>query len=109
MWRFLNFKNNMYINSFTEVRTKFGRRRLIPEIFSSDFSIYSEAERQAFNTVIQGTAADLIKRSMINLFEKLTERKFVTTIVAQIHDEVPLSPFLCVMILLADNPSLSRP
>ena len=56
-----------------KVRTLFGRQRYVPEIGSRNRTTRSAAERVAVNTPIQGTAADLIKKAMIDLFRRLRE------------------------------------
>lgn len=72
------------------VTTMFGRRRYLPEINSSNFNQRSFAERTAMNTPIQGTAADIIKKAMIDVYSKLTERKLRSRILLQVHDELLL-------------------
>ncbi len=67
------------------VETLLGRRRYLPEINSSQAFIRSFAERAAVNTPIQGTAADLIKLSMIKIYEILPKDTFL---LLQIHDEL---------------------
>lgn len=70
------------------VATLLGRKRYIPEINSSNFNERSNAERMAFNTKLQGTAADLIKIAMINIHKELIERKLETKMLLQVHDEL---------------------
>jgi DNA polymerase I len=70
------------------VRTMFGRVRPIPDITSRNSNARGFAERTAVNTPLQGTAADLIKLAMISLDRKLTQRKFKTRMVLQVHDEL---------------------
>jgi DNA polymerase-1 len=70
------------------VRTLFGRVRPIPDIESRNPNQRGFAERTAINTPLQGTAADLIKLAMISIDRKLTERKFKTRMVLQVHDEL---------------------
>ena len=53
------------------VSTLFGRRRMIPEIRSTNFNIRSGAERIALNTPVQGTAADIMKLAMVRVFRAL--------------------------------------
>jgi DNA polymerase-1 len=70
------------------VRTLFGRIRPIPDIESRNANQRGFAERTAVNTPLQGTAADLIKLAMIALDRKLTEGKFKTRMLLQVHDEL---------------------
>jgi len=65
-----------------------GRRRLLPEINSSDFFIRNLQERLAVNTPFQGTSADIIKMAMIDIDSWLSENKLKTKMVLQIHDEL---------------------
>lgn len=65
-----------------------GRRRLLPDINSSDFIVRSAQERLAVNTPFQGTAADMIKIAMITLNNWLLKEKMETKMVLQIHDEL---------------------
>lgn len=68
--------------------TKFGRRRPVPEIKSSNFMQRSFGERIAMNSPIQGTAADIIKIAMIKVAKELKEKKLRSRIVLQVHDEL---------------------
>ncbi|MBM7692859.1 DNA polymerase-1 [Peribacillus deserti] len=70
------------------VTTLLQRRRYIPEITSRNFNIRSFAERTAMNTPIQGSAADIIKKAMINMSERLKEEKLQTKLLLQVHDEL---------------------
>ncbi|MFN3637050.1 MAG: DNA polymerase I [Chloroherpetonaceae bacterium] len=70
------------------VETLTGRRRYFPDIHSKNFSIRNATERAAINTPIQGTAADMIKRAMIQIDRKLTERKLRSRMILQVHDEL---------------------
>lgn len=70
------------------VSTLLGRIRPIPEINSTNASSRQQAERLAVNTPIQGTAADLIKRAMINVSRQLREEGLATRMLLQIHDEL---------------------
>jgi DNA polymerase-1 len=69
-------------------KTLFGRIRPIPEINSPQAQLRSFAERTALNSPLQGTAADLIKLAMIKIDERLTEEKFETKMILQVHDEL---------------------
>jgi DNA polymerase-1 len=73
-----------------KVRTLFGRQRYVPEIGSRNRTTRSAAERVAVNTPIQGTAADLIKKAMIDLHRRLREEKLETRLLLQVHDELVL-------------------
>jgi DNA polymerase-1 len=68
--------------------TMFGRRRYIPEINSSNYHRRSFAERTAVNTPIQGTAADIMKKSMLDVYDALKEADFDLNILLQVHDEL---------------------
>ncbi len=68
------------------VTTLYNRRRYLPEITNKNFNIRQFAERIAINTPIQGTAADMIKIAMINIYKKLDGYK--SKMVLQVHDEL---------------------
>jgi DNA polymerase I len=70
------------------VRTLMGRRRAIPELRSGNPNTRRLGERLAVNTVIQGTAADVIKLAMVRCQNALAERDAKTRLVLQIHDEL---------------------
>ena len=70
--------------------TLFGRRRYLPELKSDNFRIRQMGERMALNAPVQGTAADLIKKAMIDLDETLRTEKMASTLLLQIHDELVL-------------------
>ena len=72
------------------VETLFGRRRLIPEIYSKDYSDRMAGEREAVNTVVQGTAADLIKIAMIRVHRALKDGNHRARLLLQVHDELLL-------------------
>jgi DNA polymerase I len=69
------------------VKTLFGRRRLVPELRSRDFQRRSAAEREAVNMPIQGTAADILKRAMIDAHAALAGRPEARMILT-VHDEL---------------------
>ena len=71
-----------------EVRTILGRRRKIPDIHSKNQRLRAFAERTAVNTVVQGSAADLIKVAMNNIFTDIQNRQAETRLLLQIHDEL---------------------
>lgn len=70
------------------VSTLLQRRRYIPEITSRNFNIRSFAERTAMNTPIQGSAADIIKKAMIDMATRLKKEKLQTKLLLQVHDEL---------------------
>jgi DNA polymerase-1 len=70
------------------VRTLFGRLRPIPEINSQDAPSRNRAEREAMNTPVQGTAADLMKLAMIKVHSRLERKKMQTRMVLTVHDEL---------------------
>jgi DNA polymerase-1 len=70
------------------VTTLMGRRRPIPELRSGNPNTRKLGERLAVNTVIQGTAADIIKVAMVRCWARLREERMATRLVLQIHDEL---------------------
>ena len=68
--------------------TMYNRRREIPEIKSSNFMQRSFGERVAMNAPIQGTAADIIKLAMINVYNALKENNLKSRLILQVHDEL---------------------
>jgi DNA polymerase-1 len=72
------------------VTTLLGRRRYLPDINSKNFNLRSFAERTAMNTPIQGTAADIIKKAMVDVYSALTRAKLQSRILLQVHDELVL-------------------
>ena len=72
------------------VETLFHRRRYIPELSSNNYMVRQFGARAAMNTPIQGTAADIMKIAMINVFNKLKSEKLDADLVLQVHDELIL-------------------
>jgi DNA polymerase-1 len=70
------------------VRTLLGRRRYLPDLASRNRVLRSAAERMAVNTVIQGTAADLIKKAMVDVDRALAEAGLRARMILQVHDEL---------------------
>ncbi|WP_027137799.1 DNA polymerase I [Gaetbulibacter saemankumensis] len=70
------------------VQTVLGRRRYLKDINSRNAVVRGAAERNAVNAPIQGSAADIIKIAMINIFEKLEKGHFKTKMLLQVHDEL---------------------
>lgn len=88
-------KVNEYMDNIIEVgkadgyvETIYHRRRYLPELKSKNFNIRSFGERIAMNTPIQGSAADIIKVAMVNVYRKLKKRKFKSRLILQVHDEL---------------------
>ena len=75
-------------NSQGYVSTMLGRRRYLNEIHDSNYQRREFAKRAAMNAPIQGSAADLIKKAMIEVDKKLKDNKLKTKMVLQIHDEL---------------------
>lgn len=73
-------------NGFVE--TLFGRRRYVPELKSKNFMVREFGKRVAMNTPIQGTAADIMKIAMNDVYKKLKEENLDARIVLQVHDEL---------------------
>ncbi|WP_353682063.1 DNA polymerase I [Tepidanaerobacter sp. EBM-49] len=72
------------------VTTLLNRRRYIPDINSKNYHLRSFAERTAVNTPIQGSAADIIKIAMVNVYKALKENGLSAKILLQVHDELIL-------------------
>ncbi|HRR76402.1 MAG TPA: DNA polymerase I [Ruminococcus sp.] len=72
------------------VTTMFGRKRRIPELASSNKMLQAAGKRIAMNTPVQGTAADLIKIAMINVYRRLKAEKIGAKLILQVHDELIL-------------------
>jgi DNA polymerase-1 len=70
------------------VQTVFGRRLYLPEINSPNGPRRGAAERAAINAPMQGTAADLIKMSMIAVQKSIDSRRLKTLVIMQVHDEL---------------------
>ena len=69
-------------------QTLFGRRRYLPDISSRNATVRSLAERNAINAPIQGTAADIIKKAMINVSDRIRKEGMRSRMVLQVHDEL---------------------
>jgi DNA polymerase-1 len=78
-------KHNGYVTTY------WGRRRYVPGIYEKNRVLYEEAQRVAINTVAQGTAAEIMKKGMINVQAALQQKNLSTHMLLQIHDELLLS------------------
>ncbi|NQT55939.1 MAG: DNA polymerase I [Desulfobacteraceae bacterium] len=89
------------------VSTLFNRRRYLPDINHSNHVIRAEAERMAINTPIQGTAADLIKMAMINIYQRLNQECSRSKMLLQVHDElvfeIPEEELDTVVLMIKDE------
>ncbi len=70
------------------VQTLMGRKRWLKDINSANFTVRGFAERNAINSPIQGTAADMIKLAMINIGESFKKHQFKSKMLLQVHDEL---------------------
>ncbi len=70
------------------VQTIMGRKRWLRDINSSNFTVRGFAERNAINSPIQGTAADMIKLAMVKIHEAFIKNKFASKMILQVHDEL---------------------
>jgi DNA polymerase-1 len=70
------------------VETMFGRRRFLRDIDSRNYTLRGFAERNAINSPIQGTAADIIKIAMVEVLNWINENKLESKMIMQVHDEL---------------------
>ena len=70
------------------VKTLMNRKRVIEELQSSNFMVRSSGERMALNTPIQGTAADILKKAMVEIFEEFKKSNLKSKMLIQVHDEL---------------------
>jgi DNA polymerase-1 len=70
------------------VETMFGRRRYLPEVHSNNATVRGMAERNAINSPIQGSAADIIKIAMISVYNAFLRQRVKSTMIIQVHDEL---------------------
>ena len=70
------------------VQTMTGRRRYLPDVNSANVTMRNSAERNAINSPIQGSSADLIKLAMSAIYQEFTSKKLKTRMILQVHDEL---------------------
>lgn len=70
------------------VTTLMNRRRVIEELKNKNYMIRSSGERMALNTPIQGTAADILKKAMVEIYEEFNKRGLKSKMLIQVHDEL---------------------
>ena len=75
-----------YANGY--VRTLMNRKRVIEELKNKNYMIRSSGERMALNTPIQGTAADILKKAMVEIFREFNKRGLKSKMLIQVHDEL---------------------
>jgi DNA polymerase-1 len=75
------------------VETIFGRRRYLPDITSHNATVRKFAERNAINAPIQGSAADIIKVAMINIYKRFKTENIRSKMILQVHDELNFSVY----------------
>lgn len=81
-----NQKDEAYLKGY--VTTLMNRRRVIEELQSKNHMIRSSGERMALNTPIQGSAADILKKAMVEIYRELNKRGLKSKMLMQIHDEL---------------------
>jgi DNA polymerase-1 len=70
------------------VETLFGRKRILNDINSRNPIVRGNAERNAINAPLQGSAADIIKIAMINVYKRMQENNMKSKMIIQVHDEL---------------------
>jgi DNA polymerase-1 len=78
----------MHAQAHGYVETILGRRRPLPDISSGVIALRNAAERMAINSVVQGSAADLIKVAMVNVFRRMKKENAKSKLLLQVHDEL---------------------
>jgi DNA polymerase-1 len=90
-----------------------GRKRWLKDIGSSNFTVRGFAERNAINSPIQGTAADMVKLAMIAIHREMKEKKMASKMILQVHDELVFDAvpeeLLVLEPLILNNMKLALP
>ena len=76
--------------------TKMGRKRMLPDINSKNPTVRGYAERNAVNAPLQGTAADIIKRAMIDIYREMRQKGMRSKMIMHVHMAVNLKPALAI-------------
>ena len=79
-------KEEAYKNGY--VRTLMNRKRVIEELKNKNYMIRQSGERMALNTPIQGTAADILKKAMVEIYQEFEKRQLKSKMLIQVHDEL---------------------
>lgn len=87
--------NVAYAREHGYVTTLLGRKRVIPEIKSSNYNLRSFGERAAMNMPLQGSSADIIKIAMCNVFDRLKKEGLRSRMILQVHDELVIDAYEC--------------
>ena len=80
--------NVQFVKDFGYITTLYGRRRIVRDIYSSSYMARMFAERVAMNMPLQGTASDIIKIAMNNVYKALKEGGYKSKLILQVHDEL---------------------
>ena len=81
-------------HQFGYVRTLMNRKRVIEELKNKNYMIRSSGERMALNTPIQGTAADILKKAMVEIYAEFEKRNLKSKMLIQVHDELVFNVLL---------------
>ena len=73
------------------VTTIMNRKRVIEELKNKNFIIRSQGERMALNTPVQGSAADILKKAMVEIYDEFNNRNLKSKILLQVHDELVIN------------------
>ena len=90
-----NYMNSLILDAYQKgyVKTLMNRKRIIDEINNKNYIIRQSGERIALNTPIQGTAADILKKAMVEIDMELEKRKLKSRMLVQVHDELVFEVF----------------
>lgn len=85
-----DYMNNVIKKAYETgyVKTLFGRKRNIEELKNTNYMIRSSGERMALNTPIQGTSADILKKAMIEIYNRFNTLNLKSKMIIQVHDEL---------------------
>ena len=85
-----NYMNSLIHNAYQDgyVKTLMNRKRVIDEIKNKNYIIRQSGERMALNTPIQGTAADILKKAMVEIDREITRLNLKSKMLLQVHDEL---------------------
>ena len=78
------------------------RKRVIEELKNKNYMIRSSGERMALNTPIQGTAADILKKAMVEIYDEFNNRGLKSKMLIQVHDELVFNVLKCELDEVSD-------